>query len=304
MKKEQSYIVTVPNRPNAFVASIVNNIQKKSNKKETDILIEIRDKFQIFNNSTPVLESDLQPLKQFAEDGGFQLNIERIKRKYTRRTPVVKEEEKTKEEERFGCHVGLNTIINSVPNSKGTEFHYKIVLLNQNNVEMQSLRFPNSRPARYTISQFNRYLYERQFIVVNTTPEIEARIGVFTNVVKKENFKKTNGNGSLSNVYQFAVKKNGSSPNIQVSPGFTYNCQLSIIGPMNSLIVNSSDLRAQLLEIQKIDGRRLLLCDLNKSYFDKLQTIITNKEVYQSVQPYKSSNGSSMVICILNLSKL
>lgn len=225
--------------------------------------------------------------------------IERIKTKEELETERL---EKIAEEERAGCFIPSGTEINTNPKGQESKNNYYIVSKITKEGVYLTQKVSGIVPTRptYPVKTFNNYLNSRTYTVINTTPEIEARIGVFNNIVSHNNFINESKSASISRIQ---ISSNGSTTNIMVTAGFTGNCQLSIVGNMVTLMKVTSDLKKQLKEIQNYSGRKLLLCDIRSEVLPQLQKELP-KNVFKMVSPYKSSNGSNMVIVILNISLL
>lgn len=224
--------------------------------------------------------------------------VERVK---TDKELKLQLEEKKKIEKTFGCFVSIGTIINSDPLNIYNKNYYTITSITKDRVTMaqKGLETYTGNPY-YTIENFNDLLNSRTFTVINTTNEIEKRIGLFNNVVISKDFKTDNKTINLGII---PIKKNGSISNIILSPSFTGNCQLTVISNMVNLIHITSDLKSQLRQIHIFSSRRLLLCDVRSEVFKKLEEKLP-KSIFNTVAPYKSTNGSNMVIVILNISNL
>lgn len=207
------------------------------------------------------------------------------------------------DKEWFNCYVPVGTIINTsrTNNTEKGSHIWRISNLRSGFVNIERVEGLGSN--QYATSAFNDYLQTGIFRVINITPQLQKRIGEWSNVVLKEKFKTAATANSGLSIMTFTVNKNGSNATIPITAGFTGNCQLSIIGQMASLIKMSSNLKLQLKEILLYSGRSLLLCDIRKEYLKQLEDLIP-KNVFNTVTPYLSTNGSNMVICILNLSKL
>lgn len=295
MKKESNYIIT--STPFVNNLAIVNRRINNGNKNPTPVIIAINSSIHtVITNATPVLESDLDIYRQFATETGIELTFTRIKRKYVRKntivepviipTPVVEPIE-----ELYGSFIGIGTIINLNPLFQNNAHILKVVRITKNMIYFVR-NFDNKGDYSYSITTVNSNLHVHQWVVINPTPEVIKRIGVFNNIVRHNDMKRHNDGFILS------IKKNNNTVNITIAPGITGNCQLTVVGAMCNLISYSSNCEAQIREIFTIGRRNLILCDLNKNWYDKLEKILPKKMLH-SVTPYKSTNGSNMVICIL-----
>lgn len=214
--------------------------------------------------------------------------------------PVIKKE-------LYGLIVPIGTIIFTIPNSASSR--YEVVTVT--NEKSLILRMIGQKGAGtpYPISTLNAQLYGKQWNVENPTPEIIQKINSYSNVVDYKDFKQnsskkgTNNEFSVNTNYVIPIGGPGSNTTIPVTPGFTGNCQLSIIGLMSTLIQVSTNLQEQLKQIYKKSSRKLLLCDVRSETRDQLKKKLPASSIY-SEMPYTSTNGSRMVIVLINLTQL
>jgi len=215
----------------------------------------------------------------------------------------IKAEKLKLDKEWFNCYVPVGTLINTSRTNNaelGAHIH-KVISLSSGKIVLQ--RTTNTLSNAYTISQFNDYLQTGAFKVVNITPLLKQRIGQWSNVVLFNDFKKESKENAYFPTATFNIRKHGNNGTMSIGSGFTGNCQLSIIGNMASLITMSSHLKLQLKEIYLYSNRKLLLCDIRSQYLKNLQEQLP-KTAFNTITPYTSTNGSQMVICILNISNL
>ena len=108
--------------------------------------------------------------------------------------------------------------------------------------------------------------------------------------------------------YTFAEEKSCNS--VAYSGPFG-NCQNFVINDFrNLLFFNGGDLKHInnfLYNVSNTWTRMYCVIDINEEVYEKLKEIVNNKKLnveFIVESPYKNANGSSMVLCILDLSKL
>ena len=106
-------------------------------------------------------------------------------------------------------------------------------------------------------------------------------------------------------VYYDVIVKDGVETKAHATIGMypmTANCQLNIVynaaGVLNEDRLTTDEKRNALKTMSSYQMRPLILLDLNKSVADIARTIYTGEQVIMD-SPYKSSNGSEMVIMIV-----
>jgi hypothetical protein len=147
----------------------------------------------------------------------------------------------------------------------------------------------------------------RKYTKKNKTESIinvQKPVDVFNNVVKKEKFVKFFNSTTGLDDYSFKIshktfKNVNFTVNIIASP--TGNCQLCSVRYFEQILINSSDIKKQLLEIGEI--KKLILIDIYSSLKDKLKLSIDKNAIILE-EDYISSNNSKMSILIINTKKL
>jgi len=133
-----------------------------------------------------------------------------------------------------------------------------------------------------------------------TIPEIN----IFSNVVKSYNFIRKEDPFSQFYTYQLKIQDlqyNTLTRSIYIIGSPTANCQLLSIRKFDILLLNSSHLKEQLIEIGQI--KPLIFIDIKQSLKIKLYSKI-NKEAIISESNYVSSNNSQMCAIIINIKNL
>lgn len=84
----------------------------------------------------------------------------------------------------------------------------------------------------------------------------------------------------------------------------TYNCQLSSIGNIQSFLsyATSNDIIKLFKFINKELSRKILLLDIQSQYMDFLSFL--TDDLFIMKFPYKSTSGSDMILCMINLTKI
>jgi hypothetical protein len=162
-----------------------------------------------------------------------------------------------------------------------------------------------------TVSQIEVSFVSKNWVPTSNHSFIADMIANYTNIVKAEEMIITNrlSNGEEKGVKfaagleQYVLMIGGDyGHSVYIHPGGTGNCQLTVVAYMNTLLTHSTNVKEQLREIQKKAGRRMIMCDLNYHFVDKLKKAVGANAV--QTMPYTSTNHSSMVICLIDLTKM
>lgn len=322
MAKESTYKITFTNGNTISTAPIIQQFAdhrkisfQVANSAISRVITELQE---------PIIESRKDHLLRFFGHVNFtEFTCERVKRKYVRKTqlPDAPEQEVpqviddtigyTQPENLHGLIVPVGTIIAVFP--KGQTYgkqYYRIVSIENNtiaNIRVCDIkgRITQTYDYRQGIQGINKSLRLKHWHLVNETPAFLEALRTYTNVVPYRQFKRTdterNGNNRvIANSASYAIEVEGAR--IPFSPGFTGNCQLTVLGSMNTLLQLSSDLKGQLKEVYHAAGRKLLLCDVNLHNVKLIEEKLPKSWIH-SKMPYKSTNGSDMVVCLIDISK-
>jgi hypothetical protein len=130
------------------------------------------------------------------------------------------------------------------------------------------------------------------------------QINIPSNVVKNKDFIKKADFFNETNIYQFKIQDlqyNTLKRSIYIIGSPTANCQLLSIRKFDILLLNSSHLKEQLIEIGQI--KPLIFVDIKQNLKTRLYSKIDKKAII-SESNYISSNNSEMCAIIINTKKL
>lgn len=295
----------------------------------------VANRLNISLTQASTLVSDVQEELRFTITRGRLVELQRLlnpqigvrmgavgKRKYVRKTqlplppqqvpePVAAPKDSDGFEqpaEMYGLCVPIGTIIRTSPLGSGGSLYRITKITSPNSLTLQPCTNQgkdSGRSTEYSIKSLNSELLKRRWTLLNETPEFLKYLKNYSNVVLAKDIKrfdaqKTDGDRTLGHASYMLDLDGGYR--IPFTPGFTGNCQLTVIGSMNALLAGTTDLPKQLKEIHKVAGRQLLLCDVRHELVAKIEEKLPKDWIHQKT-PYKSSNKSDMVLMLINISK-
>lgn len=144
--------------------------------------------------------------------------------------------------------------------------------------------------------------YTRRNQIVQNEPQVVREVK--KNILKVEDFKVYNE--PYYNMTSQTLKSDNDkymSTTIYLSAGPTINCQLAIAGNFGHFLTIANNIVDQLKVIQQRTRKNILLVDIKQCYMKYFNEKIPEKNII-TVSPYKSTNGSNMNICLINLKNL
>ena len=141
--------------------------------------------------------------------------------------------------------------------------------------------------------------------IIDASPETLSRIfpDLGPNVCPARNIKHLN---PKENTFPPTYNMNIKGSIIYIDGGVTCNCQLCIVGPMNSLtslLKDEKEFRNQLKEIYKKTRKRIILCDVKDDYVQAVLSKLPKENIISHTK-YKSTNSSAMNIILINAETL
>jgi len=123
------------------------------------------------------------------------------------------------------------------------------------------------------------------------------------NLLKVEDFKRYNGAGNYYDLKHATISSRYGNVRIYISGGPTLNCQMAVAGAFGNFLKSADNMVEQLKIIKEHVRKNILLVDIKDSYMEYFNKKIP-KELIIMISPYKSTNGSNMNICLINMKNL
>ena len=159
--------------------------------------------------------------------------------------------------------------------------------------------------SAWTYQSINNYFELGAYEAIDPSPETLKKVfpDLGPNVCRAKDIKHLN---QKENTYPAIYSFNMKGSTIYVDGGVTCNCQLSIIGPMNTLVSHlkePKEFQIQLKEIYKKVRKRIILCDVKDDYANQVISKLPKANIISHTK-YTSTNNSAMNIILINVETL